>query len=162
MTHERLSHIGICVSDLARSVEFYRDLLGFRELSRLEVSGKEAAQLLALEDVELEAVYLERDGTRIELLHFSRPGESAGETPRPMNRPGLTHLSLRTEDLDATLRRLEASGIAALPGTHIERPEFETAAVFVSDPDGTRIELVQSPGDLELLPGQAPATRPTR
>ncbi len=158
MPRERLSHIGICVSDLARSVEFYRDLLGFREVSRLEISGKETEQLLGLEDVELEAVYLERDGTRIELLHFPRPGETAGETPRPMNRPGLTHLSLRTEDLEATLERLETAGIAALRETYIERPEFEASAVFVSDPDGTRIELVQSPGDLALLPGQAPGT----
>lgn len=157
MPRERLSHIGICVRELDPALAFYRDLLGFREVSRLEVSGSESETLLDLEEVELEAVYLERDGTRIELLHYTRPGHVESEAPRPMNRPGLTHLSLRTRDLDTMVARLAAAGIRILSETRIERPEFDTAAIFVCDPDGTRVELVQSPGDLDLLPGEAHA-----
>ena len=44
MTIQRLSHIGICVSELERSVCFYRDALGFQELSRLQVKGQEAVK----------------------------------------------------------------------------------------------------------------------
>ena len=43
MSIQRLSHIGICVSDLQRSLGFYRDALGFRELSRIAVEGAESA-----------------------------------------------------------------------------------------------------------------------
>ena len=39
-----------------------------------------------------------------------------------------------------------------LDETLIEIPDFGAAAVFVADPDGTLIELVQSPGDLEAPP----------
>ena len=49
MSVQRLSHIGVCVSDLERSVKFYRDALGFRELSRLAVEGAESERLLDIE-----------------------------------------------------------------------------------------------------------------
>ena len=58
----RLSHIGVCVSDLERSVAFYRDALGFRQISAIDVSGADADALLELEGVKLRATYLERDG----------------------------------------------------------------------------------------------------
>ena len=71
----RLSHIGICVSDLESALAFYRDGLGFRELSRLDVSGTAADTLLELPGTQLRAVYLERDAVRIELLWFEEPGD---------------------------------------------------------------------------------------
>ncbi len=148
----RLSHIGLCVSDLERSISFYRDALHFQELSALHVSGAEADTLLELEGVELRAVYLERDGTRIELLHFDAPGCTGGPGPRPLNRLGLTHLSLRVDDLDATIRAVERGGGRCLATTRIENPRFQTRAVFVVGPDGLRIELLQMPGDPSSLP----------
>lgn len=149
----RLTHVGICVSDLERSVRFYRDGLGFRVRSRLEMGGEPAATLLQLPDVDLAAVYLERDGTRIELLHYRAPGHLDAESPRPMNRLGLTHLSLRVDALDATLEGLRAVGARVVAPSRIDIPGFDAAAVFVTDPDGTMIELVQAPGDPEVPPG---------
>src|SRR5439155_25693796 len=101
----RLTHIGICVSDMERSLRFYRDLLGFRFEHELRVAGEPGDTLLRLRGVELHAVYLQRDGVRIELLHFAAP---PGPPPRsrPMNERGLTHLSFRVSDLDATLAGL--------------------------------------------------------
>ena len=66
-----------------------------------------------------------------------------------MNRLGLTHLSLRVDDLAGTVERLRAAGVKVLEQSRIDIPAFASAAVFVCDPDGTLIELVQSPGDLE-------------
>ncbi len=153
MTVQRLSHIGICVSDLERSLAFYCDALGFRELGSLDVSGEEASTLLELPGVVLRAVYLERDGTRIELLHYIEPGHCGEPKAGAMNRLGLTHLSLRVHDLAATLAALERAGARALPHTRIENPAFSAGAAFVTDPDGTRIELVEAPGDPGALPG---------
>ena len=153
MTLLRFSHIGICVADLERSVRFYRDGLGFRQRSEIEVAGEPSDTLLQLRDVDLHAVYLERDGTRIELLHYRSPGHVAADTPRPMNRLGLTHLSLRVDNLDRTLADLQGVGATTLERTRIDIAAFEAAAVFVTDPDGTLIELVQAPGDPEAPPG---------
>ncbi len=151
----RLSHIGLCVADAERSLRFYRDVLGFRLLSELRVAGEPSETLLQLEDVDLHAIYLERDGVRLELLHYASPGHSSGERPRPMNRLGLTHLSFRVEDLSLTVAALVAAGVEIVQTSHIEIPAFQAAAVFVLDPDGTRIELVQAPGDPNHVPGSA-------
>jgi glyoxylase I family protein len=142
-----MSHIGICVSDWRRSLHFYHDLLGFRYVRELEVSGEAASQLLELDDVVMRAVYLEREGVRIELLHYEQPPVCAEHAPRPMNQLGLTHLSLRVDDLAALLTDLAEAEVEILTQTRIEIPEAQVAAVFVLDPDGTRIELVQQPGD---------------
>ncbi len=142
----RLSHVGICVADLERSLRFYGEGLGFAEVGALDLAGEPSATLLELPGVELRARYLERDGARIELLHFPRPGATGGGT-RPMNALGLTHLSFRVADLDGTLRRLLALGGRPLSHTRVENPDLGMQAVFLTDPDGTRIELVAGPGD---------------
>lgn len=149
----RLTHIGICVSDWERSLRFYRDLLGFTYLSELQVAGEPTNTLLGLADVELRALYLERDGTRIELLHYASPGHRGDGTPRAMNALGLTHLSFRVDNLATTLDVLKRAGVPILEQTHIDIPAFAAAAIMITDPDGTLIELVQSPGDLTLPPG---------
>ncbi|HVN84984.1 MAG TPA: VOC family protein [Candidatus Binatia bacterium] len=150
---QRLTHIGICVSDMERSIRFYRDGLGFTHLSDLHIAGEPTDSLLQLKNVELHACYLERDGTRIELLRYASPG-AVGEThPRPMNQLGLTHLSLRVTDLPAVVAALTAVGAGVIEPSRIDIPAFNAAAVFVTDPDGTRIELVQAPGDPAAPPG---------
>jgi glyoxylase I family protein len=153
MNIQRLSHIGICVAELDRSVRFYRDVLGFVELSRLQVKGPEAARLLDIEGGELQAVYLERDGTRIELLYYPVVGHQGTEQPQPMNRLGFTHLSLRIADLDALLTAIESAGGHRLSHTRVDNESWGTHAMFVTDPDGLRIELLQAPGDPDALPG---------
>ena len=153
MSFLHLTHIGICVSDWERSLSFYRDVLGFKYLSELQVAGEPTNTLLQLDNVELRASYLERDGTRIELLHFASPGHRGDGQPRPMNQLGLSHLSLRVDNLAATRQELEKAGVRILEHTRIDIPAFEAAAVFIADPDGTLIELVQAPGDPALPPG---------
>jgi catechol 2,3-dioxygenase-like lactoylglutathione lyase family enzyme len=148
----RLTHTGICVSDVERSLRFYRDLLGFRYEHELEVAGEPSDTLLRLRGVQLRAVYLTRDGVRIELLHFAGP-PAPPRRERTVHELGLTHLSFRVADLDATLAALRAAGERVLDETIIRVPDFQVAACFVVDPDGQLIELVQSPGDPAAPPG---------
>jgi glyoxylase I family protein len=152
MSIVRMTHVGICVSDLERSVRFYRDLLGFRWRSELRVQGEPSDTLLRLRGVDLHAVYLERDGTRIELLHYASPAAAGTGEARAMNALGLTHLSLRVDDLAGTVKGLHDEGVRILEQSRIDIPDFGAAAVFLCDPDGTLIELVQSPGDPEAPP----------
>lgn len=144
MSADRLSHIGICVSELERSLRFYCDGLAFREVGRLEVEGAEASTLLEINDVELQAVYLERDGVRIELLAYEH-GHSGEGSPAAMDRLGLTHLSFQVDDLGVTIDALKRAGGRVLEETRIENPALGARAIFCSDPDGTRVELVEAP-----------------
>jgi catechol 2,3-dioxygenase-like lactoylglutathione lyase family enzyme len=148
----RLTHIGIGVSDLERSLRFYRDLLGFTWEHELDVEGEPTDTLLRLRGTKLHAEYLSRDGVRIELLHFASPTPPS-RRERAMNEPGLTHLSFRVTDLDAVVDALRAAGERVLDETIIRIPQVNAAACFVVDPDGQLIELVQSPGDPAAPPG---------
>lgn len=139
-----LSHIGICVSDAARSQRFYEDVLGFRRVRELQVKGEPAATLLRLRDLELEAIYLERAGVTIELLRYASPGHSGDGSPRALNALGITHFSFEVDDLDAACDVVASAGGRVLADTRIEVPGVGSKAIFASDPDGTLIELVQS------------------
>jgi len=142
----RVTHVGIGVSDLQRSLRFYRDLLGFTWEHELDVEGEPTDTLLRLHGTKLHAEYLTRDGVRIELLYFASP-PAPPRPDRPMNQYGLTHLSFRVTDMDAVLEAIRAAGERVLEETVIRFPEWQSAACMILDPDGQLIELVQAPGD---------------
>jgi lactoylglutathione lyase len=129
------NHVGLCVTDLERSRQFYQNVLAFRYWWELDAPDEGTSALLQIpEPVGLRAVYLVRDGLVLELLHYG----SAGVRPvhqRVMTEPGLTHLSFAVEDIPGALSRVPANG-----GTVIEETDIK-AAVMVRDPDGQLIEL---------------------
>jgi catechol 2,3-dioxygenase-like lactoylglutathione lyase family enzyme len=130
------NHVGQCVTDLAASRRFYEELLGFAFDRELVLSDDPSSQLLAVEPpLGLTAVYLRRDGLVLELLHFQREGNPRYR-PRPMNEPGLTHVSLSVDDVDAVLARVPAFGGEVLDETNIG------FGVFIRDPDGQLVELL--------------------
>jgi catechol 2,3-dioxygenase-like lactoylglutathione lyase family enzyme len=128
------NHLGHCVTDLERSRRFYEELLGFRFWHQVEPLDESSGPLLRVEAPGLTACYLVRDGLVLELLHFAGGNEPSRE--RVMNEPGLTHVSLSVDDLDAVCARVTDYGGAVLDDTNIG------AAVFVRDPDGQLIELL--------------------
>lgn len=132
-----VNHVGHCVTDLARSRRFYEELLGFTYQRELKVPDTPAGQLLRVEPpVGLTAVYLERDGFVLELLHFDRAGNAARRA-RPFTEPGLTHLSVSVDDIAATCAR-----VAGLGGEVLADTEIPGMAVMIRDPDGQLIELL--------------------
>ncbi len=141
----RFTHVGVCVSDLERSIAFYRDVLGFTEVARrLNITDTGSANLLDFSEMDVELVYLERDQIRIELLWYRVPDAQVVDGRRPMNLVGLTHLAFRVGDLDDLLARIEAGGGTVLPAT---TATFEQGnrGVMTVDPDGIRVELIERP-----------------
>ena len=141
------SHLGICVSDLERSLRFYREGLGFELVASHQV-GEEFGALLELDVVELASRMLSRDGVTIELLGFDHPRPVGHRDRRPMNQLGLTHLSLRVDDVESVTERLVALGGAVVRGsrTSIAAGPSRLDFVYCTDPDGVRIELMDLPG----------------
>lgn len=155
LTVQRLSHIGICVSDLERSTAFYRDVFAYEVVSTIKI-GPEADTLLDLKNTKLDAVYMQRPGedTRLELLYYHSPGFQHTTEPRPVNLSGLTHLSFRTSDFDAVVAAAIKAGGAYLERSATHNPTYKMKAGFILDPDQLRIELLEAPGDPNYLPGQ--------
>jgi predicted enzyme related to lactoylglutathione lyase len=65
-----------------------------------------------------------------------------------MNQLGLTHLSVRVDDVDAVAAVVEARGGSVVSGTRTILGDGETSLdlVYCTDPDGVRIELMKLPG----------------
>jgi catechol 2,3-dioxygenase-like lactoylglutathione lyase family enzyme len=148
----RLTHLGICVSELPRAIAFYRDALGFREVGRYSAGDEATERILEVEGAQLELVYLERDGVRIELLYYPSPGCVGSGERRPMNALGFTHLSFAVDDLEQATRAIEEHGGRVLGET---RARFKSGnrGLFALDPDGARIELIERRGDPNAVPG---------
>lgn len=139
------NHVGLCVSDRARSRRFYEGLLGFEYWWELDAPDDGTDRLLQLErPVGLHATYLVRDGLVLELLDYSGRSVHAGPA-RAMDHVGLTHLSFSVGDLSEALNRVAEYGGEVVGGT-----ESATSAM-VRDPDGQLLELL-SDGWLAALP----------
>jgi predicted enzyme related to lactoylglutathione lyase len=70
-----------------------------------------------------------------------------------MNALGLTHLSFRVDDLDDVIHKLEKAGGRVIERSVVEIGGGKFRALFALDPDGTRLELIDVPGDPRALPG---------
>jgi catechol 2,3-dioxygenase-like lactoylglutathione lyase family enzyme len=128
--------IGVAVTDLDRSRRFYEELLGFTYQRQLAPPDGPTSQLCRVAPpVTLTAVYLQLDGFVLELLHFDREGNPPAR-PRPMNQPGLTHLSVTVPDIRDVVARVPDYGGSVLSDTDLG------AAVCIHDPDGQLIELL--------------------
>jgi catechol 2,3-dioxygenase-like lactoylglutathione lyase family enzyme len=135
------SHVGICVSDLERSLRFYRDGLGFEPAERHEISSGTLPGLERVVEVDgpvtLVSQFLRRGDVRVELLWY--PDRAPTGTPSTTRAQlGLTHLSFLVDDIDAAAAALVAHG-----GTVLEHTRPGGAPLlFLADPDGTRVELM--------------------
>ena len=135
------THLGLCVSDLDASLRFWRDGLGFETREVLEL-GSEWADALEVESpAEFTSHFIRKGALEFELLFYKSPAPT-GEASRSRGQIGLTHLAFGVDDLDAALEHLVAHGGTVLETTRTALGPVELA--FVADPDGTRIELIQT------------------
>jgi catechol 2,3-dioxygenase-like lactoylglutathione lyase family enzyme len=136
-------HIGICVTDLERSLRFWCDGLGF-ETTMVPPVGNEWSDALEIGgDVAFTAHFIAKDGFQFELLYYDHPAPH-GTPSAQRNQVGFTHLAVDVDDLDAVADRLVQLGGTAIGSS---RTKFTSAAgtvelMFVADPDGVRVELV--------------------
>ena len=139
MTDSVVNHIGLCVHDIDRSRRFYEELLGFEFEREIAPPDDPTGKLLQLQaPVGLRAVYLRKDGLVLELLAYE--GHRVPRRERSMDEPGLTHISIGAEDHRRLLDRVVALGGTVVTDTDIG------VAVFIRDPDGQLIELLETKG----------------
>ena len=138
----RPSHLGICVSDLDRSLRFYCGGLGFGVGDRYDLSTEQIADIhKGLEvDPPLKVVsqMIVNGAMKVELIHYPDRG-AQGVPSTSRGQLGLTHLSFTVKDVDAAAARLVEQGGTVLEHT---RANVGIEIVFLADPDGTRIELM--------------------
>ena len=128
-----LDHIGIAVKDLAAALAFYRDALGLEIESPEEVTSQR-----------VRAHFVPVGESKLELLEATAP-ESAIARYVDKRGPGLHHITLRVQDIDAALAQLKARGARLIDEQ--PRPGAEGARVAFIHPSsahGVLVELKQS------------------
>ncbi|WP_420145606.1 VOC family protein [Sphingobium sp.] len=144
-----IGHVGICVADLARSLSFWCDGLGFERLRGFAFKSPSWRQVMEIDGpLDLHTQIIRRDGMTLELLHFLSPPADGDGARHPMTRLGFTHLALWVDDLDAMAARLVAHGGTIVDGTdtHFDHPRLRGRWLMCTDPDGIRLELIQCEG----------------
>lgn len=137
-----VSHIGLCVSDIDRALRFYCEGLGFSKDEVHQIDNTFADALEVERDVDLVSQFIRKEGMAIELLYYRSPA-TIGAPSAKRNQLGLTHLSFAVPDLQAAVAALVAAGGTAIDSTLTKDTGVEL--MFVHDPDGTRVELMQFP-----------------
>lgn len=136
-----VSHIGICTSDLERSLRFYTEALGFVIDRSIDEIGAPYDQLMELPGVVCRVHYIKCGAVTIELIGYRDHPVRGSVQRRPMDQLGFTHLTLIVDDVDSVAERVEQLGGSLHPTTRVESPLGPM--VFCTDPDGVRIELIQ-------------------
>ena len=133
------SHVCVGVTDIERSLDFYKRLLGMDVVFDVELEGPSLTAVSGQEDAKGRMVGGLIGGVVVELIDLGggAPAPSAGS-----HRIGYTNISFSVTDLDAAHRMVSELGY-----TPVQDP-VEIAGVrmfFVNDPDGTPIEIIEFP-----------------
>jgi glyoxylase I family protein len=137
-------HTGITVSDIERSLAFWRDVLGFELSHRAHQKGELAEQITGVRGAEILIAVVKAPGHKIELLEYRAPADRKRVDARPCD-VGSAHIALVVDNLDPVLETIAASGwkAAGKPQTLTAGPNAGKRVIYVRDPDGTTIEFMQ-------------------
>tara|TARA_B100001769_G_C21736480_1_gene404356 strand:- start:121 stop:552 length:432 start_codon:yes stop_codon:yes gene_type:complete len=134
-------HIGIVVSNLNKSLDFYL-ALGFSINSRQIECGPVVSQIVGIDEVEVETVKLATDtGVSVELLKYhSHPKE--GPVKQDSNELGCSHIALTVSDIDMFLECVIQKGGSIVNNPVLtENEEYRVA--YCHDPEGVLLEVVE-------------------
>lgn len=130
----RILHTMLRVGDLKRSIDFYTNVMGMRLLRQNDYpDGRFTLAFVGYQD--------EDDGAVLELTHnWDTSSYDLGD--------GYGHIALEVEDAYATCDQIKAKGGKVVreagPMKH-----GTTVIAFIEDPDGYKIELIQSKGRVD-------------
>jgi lactoylglutathione lyase len=140
-----IHHFSISCSDADRSLAFYRDVFGLELIADREVRPHGfVEQVTGVPVAHVRIVHLRGYGVNFELLEFKEP--RGDRRARALNEAGSAHLCFLTDDLDAEFERLKGLGVtprSPAPVTVIGGPNDGGKALYVDDPDGNGVEIVQ-------------------
>ncbi|HEX2343543.1 MAG TPA: methylmalonyl-CoA epimerase [Vicinamibacterales bacterium] len=128
-----LDHIGIAVADLEAALRFYRDALGLEIETPEEVASQR-----------VRAHFIPAGEAALELLEATAPDSPIAKYLEKRG-PGLHHITLRVDDIDAALAQLKARGVRLIDdrpreGAHGSRVAF----IHPASAHGVLVELKQA------------------
>jgi len=127
----RYHHIALSVSNLEKSVEFYKKVFGFFEVKRFE-----------LEEKGLKVAFLKlnrSDNLNLELFQPFKPIKNKDDLSN-LDVLGLKHIAFEVEDANSKFKELEAKNFEV---TEPREGKYCRKYFFIKDPDGFIMEFYQ-------------------
>ena len=153
-----IDHVGVVARDLDESVAFYTKLFG-APIDRVEWRGEHAANVARLMGkpvgLELDAVFFRIPHTNAIFEVVAFRGIEQREVVSGNADIGATHFGFFVEDIEATVARLGLA-ISGTPSDLPIGPYRGGRSVYLKDPNGANIQLMQLAG----RPGSMPVLRP--
>ena len=138
-----IHHFSLTVADMERSQAFYR-AFGLELLSDREVEGDYVEVITGVPGAHIRIVHLTGYEHNVELLQYLQP--RGADRSRAFQDTGSAHLCFLTDDLDAECERLFAAGVrfrSPGPVTTTSGPNRGGRGIYVEDPDGNGVEIIQ-------------------
>jgi len=139
-----IHHFSIACSDADRSSAFYVDLFGLRILSdRVVEAGGFVERMTAVPGARVRIVHLQGYGANFELLEYLAP--RGDRRARGFENAGSAHVCFTTDDLDAVSAWLGTKDVTlrSSPTTVVGGPNDGGRGLYLEDPDGNGVEIVQ-------------------
>ncbi len=141
-------HIGITVSNMEKSIHFYKDILELTFKGEAIMEGKETDLLFNMNGVKVKIAYLNGSDNiiapPIELLQFIN--EEAKKNISELNKISISEICFRVENIDEMYKHLIKNNVECLSGPQyfdFENYGFgRSKALYFRDPDGIILELM--------------------
>ena len=140
-------HFAYSCADADRSIAFYCDNLGMELVAdRVVPGGGYVEAVTGIAGARVRIVHLQGYGFNLELLEYEEPrGDTRAREP---NHAGSAHMAFVVDDCDAVCAELAAKGVPVRsaegrPQTVTGGPNDGGKCVYLEDPDGNPVELVQ-------------------
>jgi len=137
-------HTSITVSNVERSITFYRDILGLELIFTRESSGEALSKGVGVENAHLRIAMFRAGNDFLELIEYVTPKcDPKGLRPCDI---GNMHVAFHVTDIEKLGQRLEEHGYRFnAPPRHItEGPMKDWVWAYFKDPDGAQLELVET------------------
>ena len=138
--------IGVVVSDLDKSLDFYTDVIGLKKVGGFDVNEDFAKKSGLTGGLPIKVVILKLEdkpeATQWKLMSFGK--EAPDQLPRfVQDIVGMSFITINVTNLNPFLERINEHGVKLLGETPVPLGSSgEMHFVLVSDPDGTLIELI--------------------
>jgi catechol 2,3-dioxygenase-like lactoylglutathione lyase family enzyme len=147
----RLFHANVNCTDLERSRRFYVDGLGLDAGAHTAPESAQSGAAFGLDRARWDAWILVGrrgfEGGAIDLLEWQEPPPT-GAPPARLHEQGFQRIAVLVPDLDRAIAGARACGgtVWSEPFVHNDDANGSMRLVFVSDPDGTAVELIEGGG----------------
>jgi catechol 2,3-dioxygenase-like lactoylglutathione lyase family enzyme len=142
--------VGMTVSDMYRSVAFFKDVLTFELVSDREVSGPEYDRLQGVFGTRQRIVRMRLGDEQIELTEYLTPRGRPMPDDSRSNDGWFQHVAIIVSDMDAAYARLRRHNVEHASPEPQRLPDWNPAAggikaFYFKDPDGHPLEILQFP-----------------